>query len=366
MYVLICTYIHTCTQQGARYPSCMTRGNLRSKDGTVYTMPEDRLGGVRRQRKELRAQYIVAAWWGDVLYPWENVVTGEDGMWLKVGDNVTDNVRLWLATGTLSLPLPLADVLGDPCPGRGKVLILQYLDHRGQERVCGWEDETKRFKFLKTIQTTHSIRRLANIVSGKNPVSAALEDTAPLVTALRREVDKQQRLLERINKRSSTLVGQGKKLVNEREKEKRDRVRACCFCRKRALYNYGGTPCWHMFLSLSLSLSLSLFLFLSLSLSLSIFWVINAWQHVHDLRKYIQTYNINAYIHTNMHTYIHTFKHTYLLTENYACAHACPHADMRNEKQPYRHKYIHACIHHYLPAYTCHTFSRCWVSSAWT
>jgi hypothetical protein len=41
---------------GARYPLSLTAGNLRSKDGTVYTMPNSRGVGVQRQRKELRAQ----------------------------------------------------------------------------------------------------------------------------------------------------------------------------------------------------------------------------------------------------------------------------------------------------------------------
>jgi hypothetical protein len=41
---------------GERYPLSLTAGNLRSKDGTVYTMPNSRGVGVQRQRKELRAQ----------------------------------------------------------------------------------------------------------------------------------------------------------------------------------------------------------------------------------------------------------------------------------------------------------------------
>jgi len=40
--------------------------------------------GVRRERKELRAQMVVRAWWGDALHPWKSEVTGEDGEWLKV------------------------------------------------------------------------------------------------------------------------------------------------------------------------------------------------------------------------------------------------------------------------------------------
>jgi hypothetical protein len=198
--------------QGERYPLSLTEGNLRSKDGTVYSMPETRLGGVQRQRKELRAQKVLDAWWGDVLHPWQTTVTGEeeeDGMWLSVGANVTQEVCLWLVNGTLSLPLPLSDILGDPCPGRSKVLLLRYVDSRGQRREMAWQESLKTFHFLQTIQTTHSIRRLANIVAGDSPVEEAINGTAPLVTALRRQVDKQQRLLKRAEVRRLSNGGAG-------------------------------------------------------------------------------------------------------------------------------------------------------------
>ncbi len=43
-------------------------------------MPESRFGGgVRRERKELPAQAILDAWWGDAEHAWQCVITGEDG-----------------------------------------------------------------------------------------------------------------------------------------------------------------------------------------------------------------------------------------------------------------------------------------------
>ena len=136
-------------EQGERYPLSLTRGKLRSKDGTVYTMSDTRQGGVQRQRKEVRAQRVLDAWWGDAAHPWQVTVEDSDGMWIRVGENVTDVVGSWLCNGTLSLPLPLADVLGDVCPGRGKVLLLRVVDSRGQRRPLVWDDGQTSFRLLQ-------------------------------------------------------------------------------------------------------------------------------------------------------------------------------------------------------------------------
>ena len=136
-------------EQGERYPLSLTRGKLRSKDGTVYAMPDTRQGGVQRQRKEVRAQRVLDAWWGDAAHPWQVTVEDSDGMWIRVGENVTDVVGSWLCNGTLSLPLPLADVLGDVCPGRGKVLLLRVVDSRGQRRPLVWDDGQTSFRLLQ-------------------------------------------------------------------------------------------------------------------------------------------------------------------------------------------------------------------------
>mmetsp|Transcript_42150 Transcript_42150/g.132764 ORF Transcript_42150/g.132764 Transcript_42150/m.132764 type:complete len:747 (-) Transcript_42150:855-3095(-) len=177
-------------EQGKRYPVSLTSGSLRTKDGTVYSMPEDRSGSIKKERKEIKLREVVRAWYGHPRYLWETVLEDDDGMWLTVGTDVTQEVRACVKQGILSLSIPFSESLGDPCADVDKVLCIDIVDLSGINRNLIWSDSQEKVKFFRAIQTTHSIKRLANIVTGDLSIKDAIEETIPMVASLRSNVFK--------------------------------------------------------------------------------------------------------------------------------------------------------------------------------
>ncbi len=75
-----------------KYPKRMTDA-VRSRSGTVYIMADKPGIGVKKKRKELRLKVVNSAWYGDPSYPWVETVAGDDGTWIRVGFDVTDQMR---------------------------------------------------------------------------------------------------------------------------------------------------------------------------------------------------------------------------------------------------------------------------------
>jgi len=190
--------------QGDKYPDAITEG-LMSRDGTVYAMPTGRGGKITRKRKELRVRQVRRAWFGNPSYPWQTEVSDTDGTWATVGVDVTAQVRAVAAKGVVSLDFPLGDSFPDPCPGAFKALFIDYLTPGGSKQSVVWPDDAAGgpSSWLATMRTTHSLRRLANIVAGDRSVDVAIEETVPLITALR------QNLFPEVPRPSSSDAGSG-------------------------------------------------------------------------------------------------------------------------------------------------------------
>jgi len=132
-------------------------GSLRSREGTIYVMNDKPGLGVKKKRKELRVQEILSAWYGDPAFPWVETVTDEDGTWIKVGRNTTDEMMSRVKNGVLIVPLPFDEQLGDPCPGTEKTLMINYTDIQGTEQTCVWDDGSiYSVSFLQAIRATYS------------------------------------------------------------------------------------------------------------------------------------------------------------------------------------------------------------------
>ncbi len=78
--------------QSGKYPKHMT-DPVRSRSGTVYIMADKPGIGVKKKRKELRLRAVNRAWYGDPVFPWVETVAADDGSWIRVGFDVTQEMR---------------------------------------------------------------------------------------------------------------------------------------------------------------------------------------------------------------------------------------------------------------------------------
>ncbi len=57
------------------------------------------------------------------------------------------------------MPLPFTDLLGDPCAGTNKQLIINYTDKAGSCKVCKWDDgNTPVVDYMQAIRATYSLQ----------------------------------------------------------------------------------------------------------------------------------------------------------------------------------------------------------------